>query len=57
MIATSAFESTALWAVLGIALLGLAYALFLRRNILREDKGTPSMIEVWDAIRQAPTLT
>ncbi len=52
MIQTTTFESTALWAVLGIALLGLAYALFLRRNVLREDKGTPRMIEVWEAIRQ-----
>ena len=52
MIHTSTFEAIALWIVLGIALLGLAYALFLRRNILREDKGTPKMIEVWEAIRQ-----
>jgi len=52
MIQTSTFEAIALWIVLGIALLGLAYALFLRRNVLREDKGTPRMIEVWEAIRQ-----
>jgi len=52
MIQTSTFEAIALWVVIGIALLGLAYALFLRRNILREDKGTPKMIEVWEAIRQ-----
>jgi K(+)-stimulated pyrophosphate-energized sodium pump len=52
MITTTAFESMALWVVIGIALLGLAYALVLRRNVLREDKGTPKMLEVWDAIRQ-----
>ncbi len=52
MIETTSFETLALWIVLGIALAGLAYALFLRRNVLREDKGTPKMIEVWEAIKQ-----
>ncbi|MCX6564455.1 MAG: sodium/proton-translocating pyrophosphatase, partial [Candidatus Aminicenantes bacterium] len=52
MIHMSPFEALALKIVLGIALLGLAYALFLRRSILREDKGTPKMIEVWEAIKQ-----
>ncbi len=47
----SAFETFAVWAVLVIALIGLAYAIFLRSQILREDKGTPEMIGVWDAIR------
>ncbi len=45
------FEQTAIWSVLGIAILGLLYALFLRRQILREDKGTDKMQEVWGAIR------
>ncbi len=45
-------EVIAMWLVLGIALLGLLYALFLRRQILAEDKGTEKMIEVWEAIRQ-----
>ncbi len=45
------FETYAIWAVLGIAILGLAYAAFLRRQILREDKGTPEMQEVWGAIK------
>ncbi len=45
------FEQVALYAVLGVAILGLLYALFLRRQILREDKGTPKMQEVWGAIR------
>ena len=45
------FETYALWAVLGVAILGLLYALFLRREVLKEDTGTPQMREVWDAIR------
>src|SRR3972149_6115770 len=45
------FEQFAIYAVLGVAILGLAYAWFLRSQILREDKGTPKMQEVWGAIR------
>jgi K(+)-stimulated pyrophosphate-energized sodium pump len=41
-----------LWVVLGIAIMGLAYALFLRKQIMAEDKGTDKMIEVWNAIRE-----
>ena len=44
-------ETVAIWTVFGIALLGLAYAVFLRSQILREDKGTPKMQEVWNAIK------
>ncbi len=47
----SPFEIVAIWSVLFIAFLGLAYALFLRRQILRKEKGTSKMQEVWDAIR------
>ena len=47
----SEFETYALWGVLGVAILGLLYALFLRRQVLREDKGTPEMLVVWNAIR------
>ncbi len=46
------FETAAIWGVLVVALLGLAYALFLRRQILLEDKGTPEMVSVWEAIRE-----
>ena len=46
------FETVAVWAVLGVAIVGLVYAVFLRRQILREDKGTPEMLVVWEAIRQ-----
>jgi hypothetical protein len=45
-------EVLAIWGVLAVALLGLAYALFLRRQILREGRGTPEMLEVWEAIRE-----
>jgi K(+)-stimulated pyrophosphate-energized sodium pump len=45
------FEEIAIWIVLGIAILGLLYALYLRSQILKEDKGTEKMQEVWGAIR------
>ncbi len=51
MLEATAFEWTSLWVVLGIAIMGLAYALFLRRQIMAEDKGTDKMQEVWNAIR------
>jgi len=45
------FEQIAIWAVFAVAWLGLAYAVFLRSQILREDKGTDKMQEVWGAIK------
>ncbi len=45
------FEQIASWSVLGVSLLGLLYALLLRSQILREEKGTEKMQEVWSAIR------
>ncbi len=47
----TSLEAAAIWTVLGIAIIGLLYALFLRSQILREDKGTEKMQEVWGAIR------
>src|SRR5512140_536645 len=47
----SSLEAAAIWAVLGIAIVGLLYAVFLRSQIMREDKGTEKMQEVWGAIR------
>ena len=44
-------ETAAIWGVFVVALLGLAYAVFLRSQVLREDKGTPQMQEVWNAIK------
>ena len=52
MLGATTFEMIALWAVLGIALLGLAYALSSGARSCAEDKGTPKMIEVWEAIKQ-----
>ncbi|MBX3059979.1 MAG: sodium-translocating pyrophosphatase [Anaerolineae bacterium] len=46
------FETIAVWAVFSVSILGLVYAVFLRRQILRADKGTPEMLVVWEAIRQ-----
>ncbi|MEX2161901.1 MAG: sodium-translocating pyrophosphatase [Anaerolineales bacterium] len=45
------FEQIAIYSVLGVAILGLLYAVFLRRQIMREDMGTPKMQQVWSAIR------
>ncbi len=46
------FETIAIWTVLAIALIGLLYAVLLRRQILREEMGSEAMIEVWEAIRE-----
>ncbi|MFA5096035.1 MAG: sodium-translocating pyrophosphatase [Candidatus Omnitrophota bacterium] len=51
LINATVFESFAIWGVLTIAFIGLGYALFLRKQILGHDKGTPQMQEVWGAIR------
>ncbi len=45
------FEAAAIYGVVGVAILGLLYALFLRSQTLREATGTPKMQEVWNAIR------
>jgi K(+)-stimulated pyrophosphate-energized sodium pump len=45
------FEIIAIWVVLVIAFFGLAYAMFLRRQVMACDKGTDKMQEVWDGIR------
>ncbi|MCK4898184.1 MAG: sodium/proton-translocating pyrophosphatase, partial [Anaerolineales bacterium] len=52
MFGLSTFEQIAIWSVLGTAILGLLYALFLRNQILKEDKGTSEMQKVWNAIRE-----
>ncbi|RMF44456.1 MAG: sodium-translocating pyrophosphatase [Anaerolineae bacterium] len=51
MFGLTPFEQTAMWAVLVVAILGLLYALFLRKQILGESKGDEKMQEVWGAIR------
>jgi len=44
-------EQFAIWVVFGIAVAGLFFAFYLRSQILREDKGTEKMQEVWGAIK------
>ena len=44
-------EQAAIWAVFVVAWIGLGYAIFLRSQILREDKGTEKMQEVWGWIK------
>jgi len=48
----SNFEVFALWSVLAIAFMGLGYALLLRKQVMRCDKGTPKMQEVWGGISE-----
>jgi K(+)-stimulated pyrophosphate-energized sodium pump len=45
------FEQLAIVGVLVIAFISLLYAWLLRGTVLKKDKGTPKMQEVWDAIR------
>jgi len=47
----SLLEQYAIYAVLVIAIIGLGYAVFLRTQILREDKGDSKMQEVWGWIK------
>ncbi|MBI2104457.1 MAG: sodium-translocating pyrophosphatase [Candidatus Omnitrophica bacterium] len=47
----SIWERTALWSVLGIAVLGLLYAVFLSVEVLGKDQGTEAMRRVSRAIR------
>ncbi len=52
MYGLNTFEQIAIWSVLGVAILGLLYAIFLRYQILKEAKGTDEMLDVWNAIRE-----
>ena len=52
LIGASNFEVFAIWAVLGISLVGLGYALLLRKQVMQQDKGNEKMQEVWNAIKQ-----
>src|SRR4029079_3222450 len=47
----SAFEQGAVLIVLAISIFGIIYAFVLRGQILRQDKGTPRMQEVWGFIK------
>jgi K(+)-stimulated pyrophosphate-energized sodium pump len=45
------FEQVAILFVLFAAFVSLAYAWWLRTTVLKKDKGTPKMQEIWNAIR------
>ncbi|OGX22666.1 MAG: sodium-translocating pyrophosphatase [Omnitrophica WOR_2 bacterium GWF2_43_52] len=45
------FEIIAIWIVLFIAIIGLGYAFLLRYQVMRHNKGSSKMQEVWQAIR------
>jgi K(+)-stimulated pyrophosphate-energized sodium pump len=45
------FETIALWSVVGIAIGALFYALFLRKQILKEATGSEKLRTVWSAIK------
>jgi K(+)-stimulated pyrophosphate-energized sodium pump len=45
------FEQIAIIAVLVVAFISLLYAWLLHNSVLKHDKGTSKMQEVWDAIR------
>jgi K(+)-stimulated pyrophosphate-energized sodium pump len=45
------FEQIGILFVLATAVISLIYAWFLRGLVMKKDKGTPEMQEVWDAIR------
>ncbi len=48
---TTPFEQISVLCVLAVALISLLYAWFLRGTVLKKDKGTEKMQEVWEAIR------
>jgi K(+)-stimulated pyrophosphate-energized sodium pump len=48
----NSFEQIAIVGVLLAAFISLAYAAWLRGTVLKKDKGTPKMQEVWNAIRE-----
>lgn len=45
------FETVAVWCVLIVAFMGLGYALLLRSQVLKFDKGTQQMQEIWGSIK------
>jgi K(+)-stimulated pyrophosphate-energized sodium pump len=47
----TAFERVVPFVVIGIAIISLLYAWWLRSTVLKKDKGTAKMQEVWNAIR------
>ncbi len=50
-LALTSFETSAIYAVLVVAVLSLVYAYLLFRNVMAEDKGNARMIQVWTAVK------
>ncbi len=48
----TSFESSAIYAVLVVAVISLVYAYMLFRNVMSEDKGTERMIRIWTAVKE-----
>ncbi len=48
----SPFETAAMWAILGTALIGIGYGLLLRKQVIAEDPGTEKMQEVAKQIQE-----
>ena len=51
MITGTTFETDVPWAIIGVAIISLLYAWWLRSGVLKKDKGTAKMQEVWNAVR------
>ncbi len=51
MVNASTNELMAVWGILGVAILGLLYAVYLTRQILAEDTGNAQMREISESIR------
>jgi K(+)-stimulated pyrophosphate-energized sodium pump len=45
------FEQISMLGIIVVAIISLVYAYLLRRHVLKKDKGTEAMQEVWNAIR------
>ncbi len=48
----TSFESTILWVVIASGILGVLYALYLRKSVLAQDPGTEKMQEIGAQIRE-----
>jgi K(+)-stimulated pyrophosphate-energized sodium pump len=48
----TAMETTAIYAVLLVAVLSLVYAWLLRRSVMAEATGTPAMVRIWTAVKE-----
>ena len=45
-------EQYAIFGVLAVAIIGLWYTWFLKKQVMANDAGTGKMVEVWTAIKQ-----